>query len=404
MPSTITKRGKRRVLGTVWVQGVRGPTKLYPDASKDSYREAIEWENEERKKLRRQLNSIHTESFTTIRLWANKYLNHVMTHNFAKKTYDEKKGAFERFVAFDQVTPDMPVDKVDRFLCADYFNDLLQTKPDPEKDETRSGNSVNKDRKNLGAAWSWGKENLRGWPENIENPFLAVAKKAENRVPRYVPPEDDFWAVYNYVSAIAEDGTDAHLQDRVMLLAYLHLAARRDELFRAKWADVDFGRGQIRLWTRKREGGGWEFDWLPLTSELAEELEMWSERRQALPIDDKKHVFVCLSEQKANEKYYGRPFKHRQRIMKRWCTKAKVEPFGWHAIRHLTASTLYGEGYPKSAIQAILRHKSASTTSRYLRTLGFNEVREVLERGLKRDRTAEIIPFEQKKAASGRQS
>ena len=402
MPSTIMKRGKLRVLGTVWIQGVRGPTKLYPDASKNSYRAAIEWENEEREKLRRKLNSIHTESSTTIRLWANRYLNFVTSHNFAKKTYDEKKGAFERFVAFEQVTPDMPVDNVDRFLCADFFDVLLQTKPDPEKDRMRTGNSVNKDRKNLAAAWTWGKKNLRFWPENVENPFLAVDKKPENRHPRYVPPEDDFWAVYNYVSGLAEDGTDVHIQDKVMLLAYLHLAARRSELFRAKWSDVDFSRCQIRLWTRKREGGCLEFDLLPLTSELFDELEMWSRRRRIQVTEDKDHVFVCLSDQVANEKFYGRPFKHRHHIMKRWCTKAKVKPFGWHAIRHLTASTLYGQGEPESAIQAILRHKSASTTARYLRTLGNNEVREILERGLKRDRMAQVIPFGQKKSASGR--
>lgn len=40
-----------------------------------------------------------------------------------------------------------------------------------------------------------------------------------------------------------------------MLLAFLHLAARRGEIFRIKFADIDFAHQQIRLWTRKRDGG-----------------------------------------------------------------------------------------------------------------------------------------------------
>jgi hypothetical protein len=31
--------------------------------------------------------------------------------------------------------------------------------------------------------------------------------------------------------------------------------------------------------------------------------------------------------------------------MRRLCDKAKVKPFGFHAIRHLTASTLFNQGY-----------------------------------------------------------
>jgi integrase len=53
-----------------------------------------------------------------------------------------------------------------------------------------------------------------------------------------------------------------------MLLAYLHLAARRNELFQLRWEDVDFGEAKVRLHTRKRQDGSLEYDWLPLTDEL----------------------------------------------------------------------------------------------------------------------------------------
>ena len=70
------------------------------------------------------------------------------------------------------------------------------------------------------------------------NPCL-VERMPEVRTPRYVPPEDDFWKIYG----VAEG------QDKVMLLTLLHLAARRGEIFRLPWADVDFGSDRIRLYT-----------------------------------------------------------------------------------------------------------------------------------------------------------
>jgi integrase len=77
--------------------------------------------------------------------------------------------------------------------------------------------------------------------------------------------------------------------------------------------------------------------------------------------------------------------------MTKLCKKAKVKPFGFHAIRHLTASILYKKGYPESIIQAILRHKNPNPTTRYLRTLGLEDTRSALEEGLKMP--AKVIEF-----------
>jgi integrase len=52
------------------------------------------------------------------------------------------------------------------------------------------------------------------------------------------------------------------------------------------------------------------------------------------------------------------------------CERAKVKPFGYHSIRHLTASTLYKRDYTVAHIQAVLRHESATTTAKYIRSLG----------------------------------
>jgi integrase len=176
-----------------------------------------------------------------------------------------------------------------------------------------------------------------------------------------------------------------------MLLTALHLAARRGEIFGITWSDVDFGRSQVRLWTNKREGGSREYDWLPMTSELHEAFFQWKQNR---PVKDTIYVFVCLEKTPFCEQYYGKPFSVRQHFMEKICVKAGVKKFGFHGIRHLTASTLYWKGYSLGHIQAVLRHKNPNTTRQYLKRLGLEHVREALEEGLKRPAT--VIKFEKR--------
>ena len=70
---------------------------------------------------------------------------------------------------------------------------------------------------------------------------------------------------------------------------------------------------------------------------------------------------------------------YRQHFMGRLCDKTGVKRFGFHAIRHLSASILFKLGYELGVIQAILRHKSPGTTERYLRSIGLERVRDALE-------------------------
>ena len=62
-----------------------------------------------------------------------------------------------------------------------------------------------------------------------------------------------------------------------------------------------------------------------------------------------------------------------------------------HSIRHLVATILYHKGYNISEIQAILRHKSPTTTEKYLQSLGLKHVRKALEEGL--SSPTQIIPL-----------
>jgi integrase len=89
--------------------------------------------------------------------------------------------------------------------------------------------------------------------------------------------------------------------------------------------------------------------------------------------------FCALMRKKRCQNLYGKPFKYRIHFMKSICEDAEVKPFGFHAIRHLTASTLFSLGYDLGTIQTILRHKSPSTTERYLKSIGLERVRDALE-------------------------
>lgn len=100
--------------------------------------------------------------------------------------------------------------------------------------------------------------------------------------------------------------------------------------------------------------------------------------RQSCPIKSEL-VFICIEKKTFCVEYYGCPFSTRQHFMSKLCEKAGVKHFGFHAIRHLSASILYSLGYSVSVIQTILRHKSPSTTEKYLKSFGLESAREALE-------------------------
>ena len=82
--------------------------------------------------------------------------------------------------------------------------------------------------------------------------------------------------------------------------------------------------------------------------------------------------------------------------MRRICKKAKVKPFGFHAIRHLAATVHYNKGQGLNWLQTFLRHKNATTTEKYLKSLGLKLLREGLDEGFKRP--GEVVEFKKEKA------
>ncbi len=184
-----------------------------------------------------------------------------------------------------------------------------------------------------------------------------------------------------------------------MLTAFFHLAARRGEIFRLKWMDVDFASDQVRLGTLKTADGSMKYDWIPMTQELKSRLLWWWENRQH---KHSEYVFTVTGDNRFENQYEGEPFKVRQHFMEKACNRAEIKPFGFHAIRHLSAVILYQAGYPVAMIQAILRHENATTTEKYLKRLGLDpdKLKDAVKIFEKRGRS-KVISITSKKPRTG---
>lgn len=359
MPVLKIRNGIRKWVARVKFKKEVPKEKQFPDDTKKSYREAVLWEEMTRKELIAGNHQKMTgmESLT-LGEWAEGYLDDAQTR-FVDKVYKEKCSVIKRL--FSEISPDASIEAMNR----DFVKDFLQ-----KQMKKRSGYASNKDRKHLSAAWNWGKEELmtRGFPQLLANPIQSIRKYKVDQQSRYVPPEDDFWNVFNQAKG----------QDQIMLLTFLLTAGRRGEIFKLTWADIDWSRSTIRLWTRKRREG-LVFDYLPMTPELKWALEKWFVER---PLKDKDYVFVCLEKRQFCVEVYGEPYKERRHFMEAICRRVGVKHFGFHSIRHLAAVSLYHQGQPISVIQRFLRHTNPNTTVRYLRSLGCEEIRDAINLGL----------------------
>jgi len=209
---------------------------------------------------------------------------------------------------------------------------------------------ANEARKHLGAAWSWGVDFVEGFPQ-ILPPFRQVKRFPVENGQRYVPPEEDV------VKVIRE----ARGQDLVLLLTLYYTGARKGEVFRLTWADVNLDERKIRLTDNKAHTGQTRVRWLDIHPELAKALSWWKEARPC-KVDNVFMQDHCLSAM-------GQPYRERKGLMRTLCRRADVKPFGFHAIRHKSAAiTFASKGL--TAAQILMGHSRATTTDTYVRSAG----------------------------------
>ncbi len=245
----------------------------------------------------------------------------------ALKTYQYKAMVCREFIRHSGDIPLNPLQMVPKTI-----ESYLNTRP--------SNHNFNTHRKELRAVFNFGiYKGLIPGP----NPVNCVDKLPEDQTVHHIPSQEEM------VKVLLAAG-----DDRPLLLVLLHTLARISEILGLRWHDVNFSQSSIRLWTRKRKGGGLEYDDLPMGEELKEVLRaLWENRTQ--------EEWVFLNEH-TGQRYIRRP-----KLMAGICKRAGVKPFGFHAIRHFAASFIADQDKVSiKAISGLLRHKSLRTTEQYL--------------------------------------
>jgi len=213
--------------------------------------------------------------------------------------------------------------------------------------------------KDLKALYNWGLKT--GYVR--KNPLRYIDPKGEDIYRKYVPPQEDVNAVL----------LAANQEEMDLILILSGTGGRISEICRLTWEDVNFQKNAITLWTRKRKGGGMQPDSMNMTKKVQKIMKRrWKTRNK-----QSQYVFC-----KADGTHFTKDSHFIKEMMPRLCKRAKVKPFGYHAIRHRVASILMDSGKATlSNIQHFLRHNRPTTTENYLRSLnpGSQEMADILD-------------------------
>ncbi len=183
-----------------------------------------------------------------------------------------------------------------------------------------------------------------------ENPVARVSKAREPRHARAALSKDEARRLI--------DAAGPHL--RPLIVAGLYTGARRGELLRLTWADVNFESGTIALF-RPKVGNSSR---LPLHPRLAEELLEVREaraRKRGRPVPDDEHIFLARS---------GRPWVTIQRAFLKALRTAGLEGrkgLCYHSLRHTFAVHFLEGGAAVPDLQGLLGHADLTTTQVYAR-------------------------------------
>lgn len=348
MPTRLKKKGGQWQ-ARVFANGRQVASKLFPPGRKNGpeWRAAKEWEEEVKAAVLAGVKA-SSDSANFVQ-WLKLYLDHAW-RTMSEKTAKEKAAVLDDFADYcldrDITTPGQISPQVAHMFLTSIH-------------DQRGGHVANKYRKNLLAAWNWGADMVEGFPDRL-SPFLKVKPFRVEHSDRYVPPDEDVAAVLAQVTG----------QDAVMLLAYIQTGARRGELFRLTWNDVDLGNKRLRLVDYKGANKDARPRWQSIDDDLIEALIWWKEARPY----ERENVFMQLAHYKTKNLKTGEiitvspgdPFTLRRHLMKNLCRRAGVKHFGFHALRHKAARIVYRAGRKNIDVQILMGHSLASTTDGYL--------------------------------------
>jgi integrase len=282
---------------------------------------------QEAKKRSLKFGRKQTPNGMALSLAASHYLDFA-ERRFARKTYQYKKMILQKLVGHlgDREMEEIRPVQVQEFLL---------TRP--------SNHNFNVTRKEISTFWNYITKTMN---LPVHNPCHNIDRMPEKEFIKYIPPQDD---VLKLLMAAGEH--------RPMLQVIIGTLGRIDEVLRMRWQDVDFKTRSVRLWTRKNKDGSWRHRDIPMNESLLEILKGLYEKRE-----QEEWVFY---NRKTGSRYNRRP-----KIMPTVCRRAKIKPFGFHSLRHFSASTLaHDPKVAKKTISGLLGHLSLATTEIYLHSI-----------------------------------
>ena len=343
MPTLRKDRGNAW-LARVIINGQTVDTKFFPAGRKNGpeWTAARNWEVNRKKELLEAgaAKKKTPMGFELLSDWGVKYLAHV-ERGMSKKTFVEKQTVMKHFFNFCRENNVCGVEKIDKPVLVQWLSEVA---------DERGLDRANRYRKNLLAAWNWGIDAIANFPQDI-SPLERIKPFPVDREERYVPPDEDVIKVFQVATG----------QDLVMLLTFFYTGARRGEIFRLTWADIDLDAKRIRLTDHKGGLGRKRIRWLSLHPALVEALTWWQENRPCKV----ENVFMRIDHDCA----MGEPFTQRNKLMPVLCERAGVKPFGFHALRHKAASIAFTVS-GLNAAQQLMGHSRATTTDIYVRSAG----------------------------------
>jgi integrase len=285
-------------------------------------KEAAHWEREQADQLKTPQAEVLKSSNAVL-----DYLEYC-EKRFKPTTCNQKAFIFRSLLTHINIDP--PIANLTPRHIESYLDSRLE----------KSGNkAANRDLREIKSLFNW----LITRKYLTENPCTSLERHKEEVFIKYVPPAEDIKAVLS----IADD-----LEYDLIQTAYFALA-RAGEIRNLLIEDCDFEKNMLTLWTSKRKGGATESDQI----EMADTLKRILKERAATAT-----TYVFERE--------GQPISKRylDKVLPRLCKKAGVKEFTFHSIRHHVAAILATK-LPLIEIQKILRHKRATTTDIYLRSL-----------------------------------
>jgi integrase len=199
------------------------------------------------------------------------------------------------------------------------------------------------------------------WGIRDDNPARGVPKYREKRRDRFLT-EAEFAALGAALRVAEAQNTE----DRFVIAAFRLLAVsglRRGEIVSLRWRDVDLKRRRLTL--RDAKTGDRVAIMNPAMQSIFEALR--ANREKALAVRRKpsrkprEASFYVLP-----GRTHGQPLSGLDRPWGRICGEAELEDVRIHDLRHSFASFAAAGGLSLPAIGALLGHKSAQTTQRYV--------------------------------------